>query len=85
MRFASERACVLASRLPRPPRALASAGTAAEPHTPVLLPQVLDCFAGRPLQCYVDATLGAGGHASAVLAAHPARSPPALSVSASFS
>jgi 16S rRNA (cytosine1402-N4)-methyltransferase len=37
----------------------------------VLLPQVLAAFEGCQLQCLVDGTLGAGGHASALLAAHP--------------
>jgi 16S rRNA C1402 N4-methylase RsmH len=106
---------------PRAGRAAAAAGAAAAapavPHVPVLLPQILSFFEGRPLnvrvrhvergrllrraaaahggrfcragfvaraltrrlcpccpsQCFVDATLGAGGHASAMLAAHPVR------------
>jgi len=69
------------------PSATAAAEAA---HTPVLLRQVLEAFEGRQLQarvapcsrrlgahapqCFVDATLGAGGHASAILAAHPVRS-----------
>ena len=41
------------------------------PHVPVLLEEVLSFFAGRRLEMYVDGTLGAGGHASALLRAHP--------------
>jgi len=48
-----------------------AASASSEAHVPVLLPQVLSAFEGRRLHCYVDATLGAGGHAAAVLAAHP--------------
>ena len=40
------------------------------PHLPVLLSEVLDCFAHQPLRVFVDGTLGAGGHAEAVLQAH---------------
>lgn len=38
------------------------------PHIPVLLEAVLDCLDPRPGRLYVDATLGAGGHAEALLA-----------------
>lgn len=41
------------------------------PHFPVLQNEVLQAFAGMPLHVYVDATLGAGGHAAAILNAHP--------------
>ena len=41
------------------------------PHVPVLMRQVLECFEGVPLRRYVDGTLGAGGHASAVVRSHP--------------
>jgi len=41
------------------------------PHVPVLMRQVLDAFDGRSLRCYVDGTMGAGGHASAIIRAHP--------------
>jgi 16S rRNA (cytosine1402-N4)-methyltransferase len=44
-------------------------------HIPVLLGRCLDLLApalDRPEPVYVDATLGLGGHAEAVLAAHPA-------------
>lgn len=46
--------------------------SAEQPHVPVLLEQVLSFFRGRKLAVYVDATLGAGGHASAVLREHQA-------------
>ncbi len=42
-----------------------------EPHLPVLLQEVLDAFRGQHLSCYVDGTLGAGGHAEAMLQDHP--------------
>ncbi|MEU5874351.1 16S rRNA (cytosine(1402)-N(4))-methyltransferase RsmH [Glycomyces sp. NPDC047369] len=44
------------------------------PHVPVMLDEVLDYLApaaSRPGAVYVDATLGAGGHAEAMLTAHP--------------
>ncbi|KAL2651618.1 hypothetical protein R1flu_019746 [Riccia fluitans] len=41
------------------------------PHVPVLLKEVVGYFEGRRLLNYVDCTLGAGGHACAVLSAHP--------------
>ena len=40
-------------------------------HTPVLLDEVVGIFASQQLATLVDATLGAGGHAAALLAAHP--------------
>lgn len=42
-----------------------------QPHVPVLLNEVVAAFEGRRLRVFVDATLGAGGHAAAILAAHP--------------
>ncbi|XP_027164182.1 uncharacterized protein LOC113764470 isoform X2 [Coffea eugenioides] len=36
------------------------------PHVPVLLGEVLDVFASVPLRSFVDCTLGAAGHSSAV-------------------
>ncbi|WP_335987451.1 16S rRNA (cytosine(1402)-N(4))-methyltransferase RsmH [Glycomyces sp. MUSA5-2] len=44
------------------------------PHVPVMLDEVLGYLApaaSRPGAVYVDATLGAGGHAEAMLTAHP--------------
>ena len=40
-------------------------------HIPVLLNEVLAAFAERPLKTFADLTLGAGGHAAALLEAHP--------------
>lgn len=40
-------------------------------HVPVLLDEVVDLFRDLPSGLYVDATLGGGGHASAVLEANP--------------
>jgi len=40
-------------------------------HQPVLLTETLQIFEGQNLHIFVDATLGAGGHAEALLAAHP--------------
>ncbi|KAK9814807.1 hypothetical protein WJX72_011869 [[Myrmecia] bisecta] len=47
------------------------APTSAEPHIPVLLTAVLDHFRPLQLEVYVDGTLGAGGHATALLQQHP--------------
>ena len=41
------------------------------PHVPVLMREVLECFRGRRVRTYVDGTMGAGGHASAMVRAHP--------------
>ncbi len=41
------------------------------PHAPVLLQEILQAFAGLKLHTFVDCTLGAGGHAQALLTAHP--------------
>ncbi len=40
-------------------------------HIPVLMREVLDVFAGKELSVFFDGTLGAGGHARALLEAHP--------------
>ncbi len=40
-------------------------------HLPVLLQEVLSVFEGKHLTTFVDGTLGAGGHAEAILDAHP--------------
>lgn len=40
-------------------------------HIPVLMREVLEVFAGKSLRIFFDGTLGAGGHARALLEAHP--------------
>jgi 16S rRNA (cytosine1402-N4)-methyltransferase len=40
-------------------------------HIPVLMREVLEVFAGKNLRVFFDGTLGAGGHARAILEAHP--------------
>jgi len=40
-------------------------------HTPVLVTQVTELFAGQPTGIIVDATLGGGGHSAAILRAAP--------------
>jgi 16S rRNA (cytosine1402-N4)-methyltransferase len=40
-------------------------------HKPVLLREVLEVFADREIRIFFDGTLGAGGHARALLEAHP--------------
>lgn len=46
---------------------------AAYPHVPVLLDEVLRLLQPLQIHAYADCTLGAGGHAAAVLQAHPVR------------
>jgi 16S rRNA (cytosine1402-N4)-methyltransferase len=41
------------------------------PHTSVLLRECLELFAPNPIKIFVDGTLGAGGHAEAILTQHP--------------
>lgn len=41
------------------------------PHISVLMSQVLHLFEGKQLRVFVDGTLGAGGHAKALLETHP--------------
>jgi 16S rRNA (cytosine1402-N4)-methyltransferase len=41
------------------------------PHQPILVPEILSFFSERTVRTFVDGTLGAGGHAEAVLSAHP--------------
>ncbi|PSS17594.1 Ribosomal RNA small subunit methyltransferase [Actinidia chinensis var. chinensis] len=40
-------------------------------HIPVMLGEVLDVFASISLRSFVDCTLGAAGHTSAIIQAHP--------------
>jgi 16S rRNA (cytosine1402-N4)-methyltransferase len=40
-------------------------------HIPVLLPEVLQAFEGKDLKVFFEGTVGAGGHAKAILEAHP--------------
>ncbi|XP_057423948.1 uncharacterized protein LOC130717647 isoform X1 [Lotus japonicus] len=40
-------------------------------HIPVMLPQVLDVFSNSFLNSFVDCTLGAAGHSTAVIRGHP--------------
>lgn len=41
------------------------------PHTPIMVDQVLKGFEGVDLKVFYEGTLGAGGHARAILEAHP--------------
>lgn len=41
------------------------------PHKPVLMSEVLSVFEPCKISCFFDGTLGAGGHAEAILKAHP--------------
>jgi 16S rRNA (cytosine1402-N4)-methyltransferase len=43
-------------------------GSGAEPHTPVLLDEVMEWLRIKPEGSYIDATLGAGGHSAAIAA-----------------
>ena len=40
-------------------------------HVPVMLNEVLSAFDGVELRVFFDGTVGAGGHAKAILQAHP--------------
>lgn len=40
-------------------------------HLPVMLSECLDFFSGRTLRVFFEGTVGAGGHAKAILEAHP--------------
>ena len=41
-------------------------GGVAAPHIPVMLGEVVDVFSSKPLRSFVDCTVGAAGHSSAV-------------------
>ena len=41
------------------------------PHTPIMVDEVLNGFEGVKLDVFYEGTLGAGGHAKAILEAHP--------------
>ena len=41
------------------------------PHTPIMVEEVLEGFKGTELKVFYEGTLGAGGHARAILKAHP--------------
>ena len=41
------------------------------PHVPILVEEVLNCLKGMSIGVFFDGTLGAGGHAKAILEAHP--------------
>lgn len=61
-----------------------------EHHLPVMVEEVLQFYNGMPIRVFFDGTLGAGGHAEAILKAHPEiemyigcdRDPVALSIAA---
>jgi 16S rRNA (cytosine1402-N4)-methyltransferase len=40
-------------------------------HTPILVSEFLSFFAGKKIRFFVDGTIGAGGHAEAILHTHP--------------
>ncbi len=41
------------------------------PHTPIMVGEVLSFLEGQKIRVFFDGTLGAGGHARAILEAHP--------------
>ena len=59
-----------ASRAAVPRGGASAAASSSPPHVSVMLEEVLGAFHGRELRTFVDCTLGAGGHSSAVAAAH---------------
>jgi 16S rRNA (cytosine1402-N4)-methyltransferase len=40
-------------------------------HIPIMVHEILQCLKGAHLATFFDGTLGAGGHAQAILEAHP--------------
>lgn len=45
--------------------------TASKPHLPIMIDEVLSSLKGLSIRTFFDGTLGAGGHAQAILTAHP--------------
>ena len=45
--------------------------SSSQPHKPVLLSEVLKIFEGLQLKIFFEGTVGAGGHARALLETHP--------------
>jgi len=45
--------------------------SSAAPHIPIMVEEVLRSLEGAHLRVFFDGTLGAGGHARAILEAHP--------------
>jgi 16S rRNA (cytosine1402-N4)-methyltransferase len=41
------------------------------PHIPIMVDEILQCLNGLEISVFFDGTLGAGGHAKAILEAHP--------------
>jgi 16S rRNA (cytosine1402-N4)-methyltransferase len=41
------------------------------PHIPIMVDEVLSCLKDLKMNTFFDGTLGAGGHARAILEAHP--------------
>ncbi|NGX45168.1 MAG: Ribosomal RNA small subunit methyltransferase H [Chlamydiae bacterium] len=41
------------------------------PHEPIMVEELLNSFEGKQLSVFFDGTVGGGGHARAILAAHP--------------
>lgn len=42
-----------------------------QPHVPIMVSEVLEGFEGTKLKVFYEGTVGAGGHAAAILEAHP--------------
>jgi 16S rRNA (cytosine1402-N4)-methyltransferase len=45
--------------------------SSAAPHIPIMVEEVLSCLKDAHLGVFFDGTMGAGGHARAILQAHP--------------
>ncbi|XAR57649.1 16S rRNA (cytosine(1402)-N(4))-methyltransferase [Bertholletia excelsa] len=46
-------------------------GDSGAAHIPVMLGEVLEVFASLPIRSFIDCTIGAAGHSSAIIQAHP--------------